>query len=161
MKNLINISTIAFLASLSASAHALPEAAPAPTLFKRDDEDDRIESSLSDALASATSALADYPEDASSVMSQLSAQYTSIAGDATGCGSSWARITNAVGEFDDGILDGVRNVADGIFGDDDDECKEDDNDDDDDENEESGARANSVVGFGIIGAGLLGVAAVL
>lgn len=160
MRNLINISTLAFLASLTAFAHALPEAAPAPTLFRRDDEDDRIESSLSDALASATSALADHPEDASSVMSQLSAQYTSIAGEATGCDSRWAQITNAVGEFDDGILDGVRNLADEIFGDDDDdECKR--AVDDDDDNEASSARANSVVGFGVAGAALLGLAAVL
>ena len=149
-----NFLTIYALASLLALSHALPEPTPAPTLLRaRDDTDDRIESSLSDAIRSATSVLADHPDDASSVLSQLSEQYTSIAGEATGCDSRWARITNAVGEFDDGILDGIRNVADEIFGDGDDECEE------KRDTNENAASSNGVIGFGVAGAALLGLAA--
>jgi hypothetical protein len=132
---------LALLATLSTAL------TPTPTPLAKRDNDDRIESSLSSLASSATSALDAHPSDASSILSELREQYTSIAGQATGCGSSWARITDAVGEFDEGFFDGVRNVVDEIFGDDD-ECKE------------NAATANTVA-YGIIGAGLLGVAAVL
>lgn len=55
-----------------------------------------------------------------------------------------------MGEFDDGIFDGIANLADEIFGDGDrdGEC-------------ESSSATRRTVAMGIVGAGLLGVAAVL
>merc|ERR1711939_595391 len=159
MHNLTHISAVALLASATALAHALPETTPAPTLMVRQDRDE-IESSLSDAVASATSALADHPDDTSSILSDLREQYTSIEGDATGCGSDWARITNAIDEFDDGFLDGIFNVADEIFGDGDDECEIEARAQDG--NEENGAASSRAMAlWGAAGAVFLAVAVVL
>lgn len=124
MRNFLTIYTLALSSSHLAIAHALPEVSPAPTaLTRRDDRDDRIESSLSSLVSSATSALGEDPDEASSILSELREQYTSIAGEATGCGSSWARITNTIDEFDEGFFDGVFNVVDEIFSDGD-ECRD-------------------------------------
>lgn len=136
MHNMLVTSTLAFSTTLIGTAYPFPEAlsqfAPAPTSYlKRDSDDYRRNQDLSDALASATSALAEHPTRASSIYDELREEYGTILGDFTGCDSSrWARVTNAIGDIDeDGLIDGIENIVDGLFGDDDeeDECSNEEN----------------------------------
>ena len=166
MRKLLLASTIALSTALLTTASALPSHTPAPTAFvKRDSDDDA--SRVSEALASATSAIAENPDDASSIVSDLSREYGTILDQATGCDSSrWARITDAVGNLDDDFFDGVGDIFDGIFDNDDDECNDDNNDDDDggliDEIFDNGGLKSSSVAFcGAMGAALLAGAALL
>jgi hypothetical protein len=165
MRNMLATSTLALSAGLLVTVHAssstLPHFAPVPTptptpYVKRDWESDYQRSqSFSDALASATSALAEHPSDASSIYSELREEYGTILGGATGCDSSrWARVTDAIGGIDDdGLIDGIGNVFDGLFGDEDEQ--------DDCYNENAGAMSSaSVACFGALAAALL-VATVL
>ena len=131
--------------AITALFYARTVVASSPTALSRRDEND-ISSRLSSLVSSATHALDEEPLEATSILSELRERYASIAGEATGCGSSWSRVTNAVGEFDDGIFDGIANLADEIFGDGD-ECEN--------------AASKGTIAYGIVGAGLLGVAAVL
>ena len=166
MRNMLATSTLALSAALLVTVHASPStlspfapiSTPTPTPYvKRDWESDYQRSQdFSDALASATSALAEHPSDASSIYSELREEYGTILGGATGCDSSrWARVTDAIGGIDDdGLIDGIGNVFDGLFGDDDedqDECY----------NENAGVMSSaSVACFGALAAALL-VATVL
>ena len=182
MRSFILVSTLAFSTVLSATTHALPEATPRPTAFlKRDSDDDARR--VSEALASATSAIAAHPSDASSIVSELRDEYGTILDRATGCDSSrWARITGAIDDLDEDFGDGLRGILDGIFdGDDDDDECEDDNDDDDDDDGDDGddddnddddgllaqvvdngvTRTTGVTFFGAMGAVLLAGAALL
>ena len=160
MHNMLVTSTLAFSVAVIGTAHASPSAlshfAPAPTAapppyIKRDWESDYQRSQeFSDALASATSALAEHPSDASSIYSVLHEEYNTLLGSATGCDSSrWARVTDAIGSVDDdGLIDGIGNVFDGLFGDDDDqdECS----------NENAGVGSSaSVACFGALATALL------
>lgn len=155
------ISSLAFSITLIGTSYASPETlsyfAPSPTQFlKRDSDDDQRSQDFSEALASATSVLAKHPSDASSIYSELREEYGTILDGATGCDSSrWARVTSAMGDIDeDGLIDGVGNVLDGLFGDDDDrdECSSEEN---------AGAMSSaSVACFGALAAALF-VASVL
>lgn len=175
MRNLMVVSTLALSTTLFTTTYALPEAYPNPTpaptaIFRRDSDDDA--SRVSEALASATSAIAERPSDASSIVSELREDYGTILDQATGCDSSrWARITGAVGDFDEDFGDGLRDLVDGIFDGDDEECEDnrDDGDDDDDDNDSlleevldnGGMRSNGVTFFGAMGVALLAGAALL
>ena len=163
MRNMLATSTVALSAALLVTVHASPSTfphftpAPTPTPYvKRDWESDYQRSQdFSKALASATSALAEHPSDASSIYSELREEYGTILGGATGCDSSrWTRVTDAIGGIDDnGLIDGIGNVFDGLFGDDDEQ--------NDCYNENVGAMGSaSVACFGALAAALL-VATVL
>lgn len=164
MRVLLVASTLAFSTTLTAATHAitgaLPNTTPPPTTFlKRDLDSASLSCEMSEALASATSALAEHPTDAPSIYSGLREQYGIILDDATGCDSSrWARVTNAVGEFREDPIDGILNVADEIFGDDDDdECG-----DTSRREENSGLkRSTGVAYFAAVGAVLLAITAML
>ena len=172
MRNLLALSTLAF-STLIATTYALPEAFPKPTppptaFNKRQSDEDA--SRVSEALASATSAIAEHPSDASyasSIVSDIEEHYGTILDQATGCDSSrWARITDAIGNFDDDFGDGLRDLFDGIFDNDDDDCDDDDNNDDDDGLideifDDAGAKSAGVAFFGALGAALLASAALL
>lgn len=161
MRNVLAISALAFSTTLIGIVYASPSPhsyfAPSPTaLFKRDWDDDQRSQDFSKALASATSVLAEHPSDASSIYSELRQEYGTILDDATGCDSSrWARVTNAISDIgDDGLIDGIGDVVDGLFGDDD--------DDDECSNENAGSKSSAGVAcFGALAAALLVATALL
>jgi hypothetical protein len=157
MHSMLFISTLAFSTTLIGSVYAFPSAtsrfAPAPTsLLKRDSDDSQRSHDFSEALASATSALVAHPSDASSIYSELHEDYSNILSDATGCDSSrWARVTDAISDIgDDGLIDGIGDVVDGLFGD------NDDDDEDECSSENAGNMSSaSVACFGAFAVALL------
>ncbi|KAK3047078.1 hypothetical protein LTR09_011503 [Extremus antarcticus] len=157
MRNTILPSALAFACTFIAIAHASPPAFPSPThaptaLHIRDSEDDLREFSRS--LASATSAIADSPSNAASIYSELRQDYSTILANPSACDSSrWSRITDAIGsvgddEDEEGLFDGLRDAADGLFSDDDDQCS----------GEENGG---TVVGGGVVMFGALAAAGIV